>query len=325
MNCHEVMELMQRQLDEELSQAEREIWTAHSKQCPDCAEKFELLKLISLELTSLPKVTPRYSLVDAIMPELDRLDNLKKHENTPAITPSQAIPNKTKSKFSWRALSGVIAAAAVCGIFIATYPYSSGAKKSNDVMPIAANMQGSRVAPETLEAPFAASNNSGNNKAGEVGAESYSVEKNTESSQNTEQTKQAVSDRLPEDPIKGLSNDENQMSRSQNESGAETSKSDTSRVTGHVLEQNSNKLPFNHSSLSPNEQLVASVINYSVVVQNASRDYVIMETDRKNGKLMNFVWSEDSKKLTYEVHLDQGAIITYVIDLEQMQEHRAKP
>jgi len=325
MNCHEVMELMQRQLDEELTEAERELWTAHSKQCPDCTEKLELLKLVSLELTSLPKVTPRFSLVDAIMPELDRLDSLKEQENTSASVPNKVIPMNTKSKkFSWKTFSGVVAAAAVCGIFIATYPFGSDADKSEGALPIVASqfLEG-RVAPNGLETPFAASNNPGNNKVGEVGTESYPAENSADRLTKTDAKQHVTAEN--EDSIKGLSNEEGQMQSSADSDNAENFNKITTHVTGKGVYRNNEELPYSHISMSPNEQFVASVISNSVVVQTASRDDVIIETDRKNGRLMNFKWSEDSNSLTYEVHLDQGAIITYEIDLVQLEEHRAKP
>ena len=74
MNCQEVMELMQRQLDDDLDESEIEVLMNHTRQCPDCAAMFERLQLLSAELTSLPKVMPSYSLVDAIMPQLERIE-----------------------------------------------------------------------------------------------------------------------------------------------------------------------------------------------------------------------------------------------------------
>ena len=40
----------------------------------------------------------------------------------------------------------------------------------------------------------------------------------------------------------------------------------------------------------------------------ASDQSLVFTSPRKNGKLMNLVWSEDSTKLTYEVHVEKGAI-----------------
>jgi hypothetical protein len=70
MNCQEVMDYMQRQLDGDLDERETDILMTHTRHCPECNLMFERLKLLSSGLESLPKVTPSYSLVDAILPRL---------------------------------------------------------------------------------------------------------------------------------------------------------------------------------------------------------------------------------------------------------------
>ncbi|UUZ86756.1 zf-HC2 domain-containing protein [Paenibacillus sp. P26] len=67
--CQEVIELMQRYLDRDLDETEYSRMLGHLQQCPDCSELFERLVNLSQELESLPKVTPPYSLVDAILPQ----------------------------------------------------------------------------------------------------------------------------------------------------------------------------------------------------------------------------------------------------------------
>ncbi|MGO4274962.1 anti-sigma factor, partial [Paenibacillus sp. TAF58] len=74
MNCQEVMEFMQRQLDGDLDAKEEDELHAHLMHCLDCAQMFERLQRLSDELTQLPKVVPPYSLVDAIMPQLADID-----------------------------------------------------------------------------------------------------------------------------------------------------------------------------------------------------------------------------------------------------------
>lgn len=144
MNCQEVMELMQRQLDGDLNEEEIGVLMNHTRQCPDCAEMFERLKLLSEELTSLPKVVPSYSLVDAIMPELLRIDELAKTGEASGISAPEAVSSPTlpthqadpgvqrrrKRWRSWGSLGGVLAAGIVAGIFMITYPPSFS---SNDM------------------------------------------------------------------------------------------------------------------------------------------------------------------------------------------------
>ncbi|WP_028561693.1 anti-sigma factor family protein [Paenibacillus pinihumi] len=125
MTCQEVMDYMQRQLDGDLDERETEILMSHTRNCPDCAEMQERLSRLSSELENLPKVTPAYSLVDAIMPRLEQIE-LQRQETEPEEKPAprrrQAPDRSGKSWFQrYRVLSGVVAAGLVAGIFMLTY------------------------------------------------------------------------------------------------------------------------------------------------------------------------------------------------------------
>ncbi|WP_019006976.1 anti-sigma factor family protein [Cohnella laeviribosi] len=74
MKCEEVMELVQRSLDEDLSSQEHASMMEHIRQCPECAAMFDRLTRLSQNLAELPRVEPRYSLVDAILPQLEQID-----------------------------------------------------------------------------------------------------------------------------------------------------------------------------------------------------------------------------------------------------------
>jgi hypothetical protein len=128
MNCQEVIEFMQRQLDGDLNAQEEAQLADHLKHCSDCPEMYQRLKQLSNELTNLPKVVPAYSLVDAIMPRLFEIDkqnaaNSPSDPNTdyiPAAQEPRSIPRTRRfgSSFSWKAAGGVIAAGLVLGIFL---------------------------------------------------------------------------------------------------------------------------------------------------------------------------------------------------------------
>lgn len=77
MNCDEVVELMQRELDGDLDDLEQARLRDHLARCPDCAALFARLQKLSNELEQLPRVVPRYSLVDAILPKLEQLSATK--------------------------------------------------------------------------------------------------------------------------------------------------------------------------------------------------------------------------------------------------------
>ncbi|MBP1992888.1 anti-sigma factor family protein [Paenibacillus eucommiae] len=131
MNCQEVMELMQRQLDDDLNAQEHEQLSAHIAYCKECAEIFERLKMLSDELTNLPKVVPAYSLVDAILPKLGEIDrqviagsgqeSTQSSKTIPANQQPQPNPRTRRrfgSQISWKLVSGVVAAGLVLGFAI---------------------------------------------------------------------------------------------------------------------------------------------------------------------------------------------------------------
>jgi hypothetical protein len=134
MNCQEVIEFMQRQLDGDLDAQEEAQLADHLKLCSECAEMHQRLKQLSSELTNLPKVVPAYSLVDAILPKLVEIDmqnsvNSPSNPNTNYISTQapHSIPRTRRfgSSFSWRVAGGVIAAGLVLGIFLFQTNHSS--------------------------------------------------------------------------------------------------------------------------------------------------------------------------------------------------------
>lgn len=132
MKCQEVMMYMQRQLDGDLAPKEENELHAHLMHCLDCAQMFERLQALSNELSQLPKVTPPFSLVDAIMPQLLELDKQNEMPITDNVVvfPSKVarveleedMPKLTglsrfREQFSWKVASGVVAAGLIIGFF----------------------------------------------------------------------------------------------------------------------------------------------------------------------------------------------------------------
>lgn len=132
MNCQEVMELMQRFLDRDLSQTEEEIMLAHVQKCPECAEFYERLQLLDQELALLPKVEPPYSIVDSILPRLNEQFPLaaSMESGSEVIAAVDSLPvsdemterrdrrRARKGWFSWPIASGVAAAGILIGALI---------------------------------------------------------------------------------------------------------------------------------------------------------------------------------------------------------------
>lgn len=130
MKCAEVMEWMHRYLDHDLSQDEILEMFRHIDNCPSCADVFDRLTLLSQELEQLPDVKPPFSLVDSILPQLDKLDQgVQQQSMVNDEEPNKVVPitrsnnrSKTPSKGgSMAARTGIGAVAAAVILFIAVF------------------------------------------------------------------------------------------------------------------------------------------------------------------------------------------------------------
>ncbi|MDQ1912883.1 zf-HC2 domain-containing protein [Paenibacillus sp. GD4] len=131
--CQEVIELMQRYLDQDLDETEYRRMLLHVQGCAACSELFERLVNLSQELESLPKVTPPVSLVDSIMPRLQLIDAGEASGAVEAAEPAKRrhIPAWRQRMREWVSLpvaGGVVAAGLVLGFFV----FSQQQLSSND-------------------------------------------------------------------------------------------------------------------------------------------------------------------------------------------------
>lgn len=129
MKCEEMMNLMQQSLDQDLTAEEERVMLAHLKQCPGCSDLYVRLKLLNEELAQLPKVKPAYSIVDAILPQLEELPlwgaEPASGPETSAAAKEQAVPFSTaaarknrRGLVSWKIFSGVAAAGIIIGLML---------------------------------------------------------------------------------------------------------------------------------------------------------------------------------------------------------------
>ncbi|KLU55811.1 zf-HC2 domain-containing protein [Paenibacillus sp. FSL H7-0942] len=132
MKCEEVVEWMHRYLDHDLGEAETAQMLQHVAKCPECAENFSLLRALSRELEELPQVSPKFSLVDAIMPQLDAIDEARREQSStiqemnpvPAAFENLQRSSERKTKQKWlnsmagRMSMGAAAAAVILGFAI---------------------------------------------------------------------------------------------------------------------------------------------------------------------------------------------------------------
>lgn len=152
MNREEGMELVQRSIDGDLNEEESSRLQMYLQNYPECAALLERLTRLSEELTQLPHVTPKYSLVDAILPQLERLvpDPAPDAEQAPAAEAAyEPRSRRTGSRKSvYRGLAAVVAAGVVAGVLLIAQPFSLQSDQQK-----AALQQESAAGSATDEAP----------------------------------------------------------------------------------------------------------------------------------------------------------------------------
>lgn len=142
MKCAEAVEWMHRYVDHDLNEEETSLLFEHIRDCSDCAYEFELLNELSAKLSKLPDVTPRFSLVDQIMPQLNEIDRARREEGSTiehdsiigavaasAGTDPRSVGSRRDKKTAQRSrtrsfrtgILGTVAAAVILGIFITQY------------------------------------------------------------------------------------------------------------------------------------------------------------------------------------------------------------
>ena len=173
MKCEEMMNLMQQSLDQDLTAEEELEKLAHLKQCPGCSDLYVRLKLLHEELAQLPKVKPAYSIVDAILPQLEEIplwiaDSAEGPETSAAAKeqvvalPPAAARNNRRGLISWKIFSGVAAAGIIIGLLMSNQDNLSVNKSASE----SAAMQ------NRMSAPQAASNLGAKGKQDQSAADS---------------------------------------------------------------------------------------------------------------------------------------------------------
>lgn len=359
MNCQEVMELMQRQLDGDLDESEYSVLMNHTRHCPDCAAMYDRLQMLSAELTSLPKVVPSYSLVDAILPELQRLEldgqggSETEHVVNTNETVREPIPVRRAARSrrfpSLRITGGIIAAAVVAGLFIVSYNAGIGPSfdSSNNAKSLSANEAGSDMAADEKGNLFSLKANiepKAQQDAPDAGLDTESMNESDGGGQPADRSQDQS----------GTSSDVNRVDPDSATGAGEVSKSeepasDPETETTDAIEDGSingsggtedpvegslpstpgyqgimSEVPAAITAISPNGEMQAIAEGFQVRIYNMADQTLLVETDRKNGKLAQLVWSDDNTVLNYEVQLEQGAIEKYVIDVKAGSDTKAQ-
>ncbi|MBP1904265.1 hypothetical protein J2Z32_000882 [Paenibacillus turicensis] len=121
MGCPEVIEeWMNLYVDHALEDEEEKLLLQHVQSCPDCAEKFTLLKELSARLEQLPMATPSYDLVDAILPQLQAIDQ-RRNEEASTVIPmvrDKVKPASKRNRIFRNGVLGTAVAAVIFGLFV---------------------------------------------------------------------------------------------------------------------------------------------------------------------------------------------------------------
>lgn len=121
MGCPELIEeWINLYVDHALDEEEEKLLLQHVQSCPDCAEKFTLLKELSARLEQLPMATPSYDLVDAILPQLQAIDQRRDEEASTVIPMVRDKVNHTskRSRIFRTGILGTAVAAVIFGLFV---------------------------------------------------------------------------------------------------------------------------------------------------------------------------------------------------------------
>lgn len=360
MNCQEVMELMHRQLDGDLNDDELVVLMNHTRQCPECAGAFERLKRLSAELASLPKVTPRYSLVDAILPELERIELQSKQAaeiQAPAAIAAEESPvasrrlQRKRRLPSWSAVGSVVAAGIVAGFFLLNAPSDFDSDSKNQAAEFSLDMSSRNAANSAeaniLKAPLADAGSAGGDIPVDVPEfKAFTPEAVDEDVADGATAREGdgtdpveefeIMEGEPatiEEPAEAPVPTEGSVAGSQGSAEAPTiGETEVDPTSGGEVESqdqfgNMEDPPHGIAAFneipSPDGRYIAKVEEYSVIIVSAEGGETMMETPRKNGQHGQLVWSEDGAELFYDVQLDQGAIEKYVIQTSDWTESKA--
>ncbi|ACT00852.1 anti-sigma factor family protein [Paenibacillus sp. JDR-2] len=352
MTCQEVIEYMNRQLDGDLDEHEYEILMNHTRHCPDCAAMFERLKQLSDELGNLPHVMPKYSLVDAILPQLEEIVPFRQPEAAAVEIAPMAVPSvtqqttrrvKERHQLRFRAITGIIAASVAAGLFLVSYnaglfPSSSHSFDSDKVETAAADTSSSSldVQRQFKEVqPYA--NDTG--KA-HVNTESIDPDQSTSASAADSSTNDYHVTTEEDLGISGSDADaggttanQGNSSGGSNEPASGNKGSSTAEVPsvnapnqGSEPDQGINGFaPAPLDAASPDGSMIAKAVGYQIHVYKSGEENgtAVYDSKRRNGQIATLAWSDDSKQLTYEIQLESGGMERYVIDLVAKTETKA--
>jgi len=349
MNCQEVMEYMQRQLDLDLADSEQQLLDAHLKTCASCRVMMERLQRLTSELSSLPKVHPPVSLVDAILPKLAEIDQARQSEGIlrsaaseqPAETSLANRRARRANRLSYKVLGGVVAAGLLLGIAIVNLDQDNTQRVAEQSM---SGMSGSSSRSMSMASMNIASSRSADDSANEsAGAGDVAEMMDISDLYVYDQSSADTSDDKPVG-ILAPSNDQKQQGLLGTPSsggvgeapitGPGTVQPDKAKSGSGQTEEWSGSLDVDLEELGDttggfalNVGLASPAGTYSVFIENGA--LVILDSNNErtyvsqsfgDAEVYGLTWTDDSH-LTFKVLSDEGEE-DYYIDLDNRSEGR---
>lgn len=336
MNCQEVMELMQRHVDGDLDQQETALMTAHVGGCPECAVMLERLQRLSDDLSQLPRVEPEFSIVDSIIPQLDRLEEERLSQSAEDKTETQVVVPPIRSERPrgrlLRRFAGVVAAGVVAGLLLISQQLKlSNSHSDNEAAapsefgnsafsaeapnyaitmedgdaPAAAPQAGAaeprssaKMAPDSLEGVAAQEAPAATEQATVNG----SAESNAEPGINSLE----IADQFGANAIVTPTMDSDE--------GAKSKASDSSSISGLSAQAT--------ALVSPDGQWRAVAIegDGTLRIYATKDDSLVFESEQRKGSLTSLAWDPESKQLTYTWTDEQGHSTNFAYNADEKRE-----
>lgn len=272
---------MQRDLDRDLSDDEKQALQLHLDECKSCAIMHKKLQYLSAELAKLPKVNPPYSIVDQILPRIEQLDaaheahsewqsERQSSQSESHRSQSEAADNKHHSPKHWarsiyaKTFGGIAAAAVVMLLILNNIPWQG--HDSHDVV----------------------------------------MEMNDQSSHLAHDDSMVMEIAMPDFDDGGIP----QLRSLSSEEGAVGAQDMHFTATDHTKVNATSfhlsfESPTEQTLLSPNQLYTAIIkqegILYQVTIVAESGELIYESKLFEADALQNIVWTEDSKSLNYEV------------------------
>jgi len=355
MKCHEVMDYMQRYQDGDINDLEQAEMRKHMRECTSCAEMFERLNRLSDELVNLPKITPPFSIVDSILPQLEEIDRTARAKRPHRLAGGW---NTFKKSVSLRALGGLAAACVILALVIVQGPSMLGSDQSanDDALMDSAN-SGNKESADTADqfsVMFSTSESADDagpaNQEQENAAEERSMKSadepveapaeepadngvrgfgSTADNSGNEGTGQAGGGSTGAEGGSVITENPTVVSRESNdEADYEVTTEEQPAVDPEQKDQDDKAMGFTSNlianvAVSPDGLLEAYVEKTAdglqVIVADQQQERIYASPLKKADAVSELVWSEDGATLTYKVTTGD-AIETYTIDIATRSE-----